>query len=95
MVTTMPKMKQSSSGASTRLALLICTPMPSPIGVMDISTPRENNPIPNTSSNAPNKNKTIVPGVSGAMVTLMASTMAVMGSTEERDSLIFSNSSSL
>lgn len=95
MVTTTPRTKQTSSGSSTRLVLLICTPMPSPMGVMDMSTPRENSPMPNTRSIAPNRNKTMVPGVSGAMVTLMASTMAVMGRTEASDSLIFSSSSSL
>ena len=92
-VTTTPSTKHISRGTPTRLALLICTPMPSPIGIMDMSTPRVNSPIPKTSSSAPNRNSTMVPGVSGATVMLMISTMAVMGSTDDRDSCIFSNKS--
>ena len=44
-------------------------------------TPRVNSPMPHTSSR--------VPGVRGAMVMLMTSTMAVIGSTAAKDSLIF------
>ena len=67
--------------------------MPSPMGIMDMSTPRVNSPIPTTNSTAPKRNSTMVPGVRGATVILMISTMAVMGSTEAKDSLIFSKSS--
>ena len=93
MVTTKPSTKQTTSGITTRRALLICTPMPSPMGIMDMSTPRVNSPIPTTNSTAPKRNSTMVPGVKGATVILMISTMAVMGSTEAKDSLIFSKSS--
>lgn len=31
-------------------------PMPSPMGIMDISAPNEKNPIPTTSRTAPSKN---------------------------------------
>ena len=80
----------ASSGASTRLALLICTPMPSPIGVMATSVPRENSDIPRISSTAPATNIPSVPTGIGATVTLSSSMIAVMGSTDPSDSLIFS-----
>ena len=95
MVTTTPSTKHTTRGMPTRRARLICTPMPSPMGIMDMSTPRENSPIPTTSRMAPKRKSTMLPGVRGATVTLMASTMAVMGSTEARDSRIFSMSCSL
>ena len=72
--------------------MLIFTPMASPMGIMDMSTPRVNRPIPTTSSTAPKRKSTMVPGVRGATVMLITITMAVMGSTEARDSLIFSKS---
>src|SRR5699024_6774188 len=43
-----------------------------------------------TSSTAPNRNRISAPGSRGAAVMLSTSTMAVMGSTEDRDSLTFS-----
>ena len=92
MVTTSPRMKHTTRGITTRRALLIFTPMASPMGIMDMSTPRVNRPIPTTSSTAPKRKSTMVPGVRGATVMLITITMAVMGSTEARDSLIFSKS---
>ena len=72
-----------------RLDFPISTPIPSPIGIMDISTPSEKKPIPKTSSKAPNKNRSMVSGVSGATVMLIISTIAVIGSTAPRDSSTF------
>ena len=66
--------------------------MPSPMGVMDISTPRVNRPIPPTSRMAPNRNRTRVPGARGAMVMDNKKTMAVMGKTAAMDSRVFSRS---
>ena len=65
-------------------------PTPSPMGIMAMSAPRENSPIPTTRRMAPRRNIIKVPaGISGARVKLSTSTMAVMGSTEERDSNVF------
>ena len=57
-----------------------------------MSTPRVNSPIPPTSRMAPKRNRTSVPGSSGAMVMDSRRTMAVMGSTEAMDSWVFSTS---
>ena len=95
MVMTTPRIKHTSRGRAIRRLLLISTPMPSPMGIMDMSTPRVNSPMPRISRMAPNTNMIMAPSVSGAMVTLMTSTMAVMGSTDARDSRIFSNKSLL
>ena len=94
-VISIPSTKATVSGAAICLARLMVTPMALPMGVMDISTPRVNIPTPTMSRNAPNRNSTNTPGVRGTIVTLSASTMAVMGNTEERDSLIFSSSREL
>ena len=69
--------------------------MPLPMGVMDMSTPRVNTPTPTISSRDPKRNSTSAPVVRGTMDTLSSSTMAVMGRTEDRDSLIFSMSCGL
>ena len=67
-------------------------PMASPMGIIAISAPREKRPIPRMSSTAPAKNSSTVPMGMGTTVTLRASRMAVMGSTEERASITFSRS---
>ena len=65
-------------------------PTPSPIGIIAISAPRENSPMPTMSRMAPSRNITRVPtGISGARVKLNSSTMAVMGMTEDKDSKVF------
>lgn len=65
-------------------------PTPSPMGIMAMSAPREKKPMPTISRMAPSRNIISVPtGISGARVKLSASTMAVMGMTEERDSRVF------
>jgi hypothetical protein len=85
-----PSRKAAARGSTRRLARLMVTPMALPMGVMDISTPRVNIPTPTISRKEPKRNSTSTPGVRGTMVMLSARTMAVMGSTEDRDSLIFS-----
>ena len=65
-------------------------PTPSPMGIMAMSAPREKKPMPTINRMAPSRNIISVPtGISGARVKLSASTMAVMGMTEERDSRVF------
>ena len=65
-------------------------PIPSPIGIMDISAPSEKNPIPTTSRTAPSTNSRMVPMGMGVIVILNKNTMQVIGSTEDNASLIFS-----
>ena len=89
-VMSIPSRKAAARGRSLLLARLMVTPMALPIGVIDISTPRVNIPTPTISRKEPKRNSTSTPGVRGTMVMLSARTMAVMGSTEDRDSLIFS-----
>ena len=72
------------------LVFEICTPIPSPKGVMDISAPSWKKPIPITSIIAPTINITMVPRSMGTSRMLKSSTMPVMGRTAERDSSIFS-----
>jgi hypothetical protein len=60
------------------------------MGIMDISAPRVKKPIPMTRRAAPARNSRIVPAGMGTRTTLATSTIAVMGSTEEKASIIFS-----
>ena len=85
-----PSVKQMISGGTSRFDLLISTPIPSPIGIIDMSTPTVNRPMPSMSIRAPNKNITIVPALSGAIETLSSSTTPEMGSTDAKASRIFS-----
>ena len=85
-----PKTKLNKMGQITFLNLLISIPMPSPMGVMARSAPNVNTPMPKIKRTAPNRNNTNVPAETGAMVMLKTSTIAVIGSTEARDSNIFS-----
>ena len=87
-----PSTKHSSTGSAICFERLRDTPMPWPMGVIDMSTPRVNTPMPPISSRAPKRKRTMAPGSSGAMVMDSRNTMAVMGRTEDRDSLIFSMS---
>lgn len=64
--------------------------MPSPIGIMDISAPIVKKPMPIISITAPNKNSTNAPEDNGKSVMLRIKTIAVNGSTEASDSIIFS-----
>ena len=90
-----PRTKHSRIGRAIPFAFPRDAPIPCPIGVMERSTPSVNIPIPMIRRNAPKEKRTITPGANGAIVTLSSSTMAVMGRTENRDSLIFSMSCGL
>ena len=70
--------------------MLRVVPTPSPMGIIDMSTPRVNSPMPPTRRMAPKRNSTSVPGSRGAAVMDSKKTMAVMGSTEAIDSRVFS-----
>jgi hypothetical protein len=75
----------------TKLEVLVSwAPTPSPMGIMDISAPRVKKPIPIIRSAAPARNIRIVPAGMGTRITLAISTIAVMGSTDEKASIIFS-----
>ena len=68
----------------------ICTPTPSPIGVIAISAPSWKNPIPTISMTAPVRNITMLPSSIGTKKILSIRTIPVIGRTAESDSLIFS-----
>ena len=67
-----------------------CAPIPSPIGIIDISAPREKKPIPIMSRKAPVKNSMMVPIGIGAIVILSNNTIAVIGRTDDSASFVFS-----
>ena len=65
-------------------------PIPSPIGIIDISTPSVNILIPTRSKTAPNKNRIIDVAGNGTNVTARSTTITTIGVTAETDSPIFS-----
>ena len=62
------------------------------MGVMDISTPRVNRPIPPHQQDGPEEEQDQGAGARGAMVMDNKKTMAVMGRTAAMDSRVFSRS---
>ena len=90
MVTTVPMKKPTMSISQSFRDLVISAPMPSPMGIMAISVPREKKPIPTIRRQAPVRNIIMVPAGRGVMVTLSRITINVIGSTDVRDSIIFS-----
>ena len=60
------------------------------MGSMAISAPRVNRPMPTISISAPRINRLMVPRSTAITVTLSTSTSNETGSTEDRDSRIFS-----
>ena len=90
MVTSAPSTKQISTTGSSSLPRLSRAPTPWPSGVIAISAPSWKKPMPTISSSAPIRNSVSAPISSGISVTLSTSTITVMGSTLESDSLIFS-----
>ena len=90
MVMSAPIAKAISSTGTTLRVRSSCAPTPSPNGVMAISAPSWNSPMPTTSIAAPTRNSATDPSSIGTIITLMASTISVMGSTAQRDSLVFS-----
>ena len=95
MVMMIPRIKHTITGIRTFFTLLNSAPIPSPMGIIDISTPNVKNPIPIINNKAPKRNKVKIPGVKGAKVMLSSNTMVVMGNTDETDSTTFSRKSSL
>ena len=80
----MPKM-------TGRLRLRVsAVPILLPMGVMEISAPRENRPMPTTIRRLPAKKLSSRSVCSGTMVRHSAATITMIGSTERRDSLSFS-----
>ena len=90
MVMIVPSANATSTTRMTFSRFASVLPTPSPSGVMDISAPSWKNPMPTISSTAPVRNSASVPISIGTSVTLSTSTIRVMGSTLERDSLTFS-----
>ena len=72
---------------------VISVPTYSPIGVMASSTPRVNNPIPNTSSAAPKRKLMSIPPEMGVIVKQRSMTINVTGRTDDRASRHLSVSS--
>ena len=91
-VTSTPRIKHRSTGISLCRDFAIDEPMPSPMGIIDMSTPKVNSAMPRMSSSAPNMNSTTGPGSSGTNVIDRISTITVIGSTEENASENFSPS---
>ena len=90
MVVITPIIKPISNTVINFFNLEICTPTPSPIGVIAISAPNWKKPIPTISINAPVRNITTLPSSIGIKKILIIKTIPVIGRTAESDSLIFS-----
>ena len=65
-------------------------PIFDPIGVMEISAPNVNNPIPTIIITAPIKNDSKIPAGKGAILRHKIETIIIIGNTDIADSLIFS-----
>jgi len=65
---------------------VISLPTACPRGIMDISDPSVNNPMPTMSMTPPSRNATMALLGTGAMVKHSASTIKIMGNTEVSDS---------
>ena len=61
-----------------------------PIGVMDVSAPSVNSPIPTIISNAPIRNDNNKPVGTGCIDRHIIATMMIIGKVDTKDSLIFS-----
>lgn len=72
------------------LVFVIQVPTRSPIGVMDISTPKEKRIIPTIKNTAPTRNAIKIPGDIGAMLKHKISTIPMTGSTAFPVSVTFS-----
>ena len=72
------------------LVLVRAVPILFPIMVMDRSAPREKRPIPTTIISAPMRKVSSSVGCMGTKNRHSSVTMMIMGSTDTRDSLIFS-----
>ena len=90
MVMIKPSMKPMKIMTHSFLVFVMQVPTRSPMGVMDISTPRENRIIPTIRSTAPTRNAIRIPGEMGAMLKQRTSTIPMTGSTAFPVSTVFS-----
>ena len=81
-----PIRKLMATMTHTFLERVISLPTASPRGIMDISEPRENSPMPTISRRLPTRKAIMALLDTGVTVKHSSRTMAVMGSTEVRDS---------
>lgn len=81
-----PIRKLMATMIHTFLERVISLPTASPRGIMDISEPRENSPMPTISRRLPTRKAIMALLDTGVTVKHSSRTMAVMGSTEVRDS---------
>ena len=89
-VTINPRIKLRRTITPSFFVCVIHVPTFSPMGVIDISTPRVKNIIPTVSITAPRRNASRMPGSTGATVKHSTSTIAMIGSTAFNVSLSFS-----
>ena len=89
-VTMAPMMIHAMTMTGSFVALASCAPTFSPMGIMAISTPRVKNPIPIIRKAAPARNSISGSRGMGVMVIPRINTMQVTGSTDDKDSVIFS-----
>ena len=85
-----PMMIHAMTMTGSFFALASCAPTFSPMGIMAISTPRVKNPIPIIRKAAPARNSISGSRGMGVMVIPRINTMQVTGSTDDKDSVIFS-----
>jgi hypothetical protein len=94
-VTRTPTRKNTAAIRDTRLLRASFRPKASPIGIMAISAPRVNSPIPTTRSTAPAKNSSRVSRDTGAAVIARSKMIRLTGNTLDRASWVFSFSALL
>ena len=82
----MPMRKLMPTMIQTFLDRVISLPTACPSGIMDISDPSVNRPMPTMSSTPPSRNAIMALLGTGAMVKPSASTISMMGSTDVSDS---------
>ncbi len=90
MVTANPRTKLPSRISGTFFVAVRAVPILLPIGVMEISEPSENNPIPRITNSVPIRKLSIKSVGKGETVNDSSSTTATIGSTLLDDSMIFS-----
>ena len=88
MVIKMPTKKNAGKIIHSLLLLITVLPTYSPIGVIAVSAPSVNKPIPITVKNAPSKKDNILPFSTGINVEHNKITINAIGKTEEKASLI-------
>ena len=69
--------------------MVILEPTYSPIGVIAVSAPQVNSPIPIIRKTAPTKNAISISASTGTIVIISKRTIPVTGKTDDRDSEIF------